>query len=236
LIKQVLVDFNERPGNIYGERCRFIILDSGFKEGIDLFDVRYCHIFEDQETEADLIQAIGRGTRSCGQKGLPLDKNKGWVLDTFVYTSTFLDDTLIKNTEKKWYDNLWGDKSSKNTREIDVISHYMTKDAKKAKNSNTVQDIERLLIENAIDYELTKKFHTSTKNSSTGVSAKKDKKDTKVKIVEQGKGLLKRIAKGVVVVAGLAGLTVAGVLAYKKIKKNKKSLRLIPVSRRITLG
>ncbi|MEG8004569.1 hypothetical protein, partial [Listeria monocytogenes] len=29
IIKQILKDFNERPGNIYGEKCRFIILDSG---------------------------------------------------------------------------------------------------------------------------------------------------------------------------------------------------------------
>lgn len=237
MIKQILTDFNERPGNIYGEKCRFIILDSGFKEGVDLFDVKYCHIFEDQETEADLIQAIGRGTRSCGQKGLPLDKTRGWVLETFVYTSTFLDETTVKKQKKNWYENLWGNKTSdKADTEIDVIQYYNNKDLKRSKNYNTVSDIEKLLVENAIDYELTKKFHYSSKNDNTSfeIKAKKGPKGSVVKAVEQGRGLLKRIAKGVVIVAGIAGLTFAGVLAYKKLKKNKKSSIVIPEPRRLT--
>jgi len=83
--KKILETFNDRPGNIYGDKVRFIILDSGFKEGVDLFDVRYAHIFEEQMTDADLIQAVGRGTRFCGQKGLTFENNKGWVLGTFIY-------------------------------------------------------------------------------------------------------------------------------------------------------
>ena len=62
---------------------RFIILDSGFKEGIDLFDVKYVHIFEPSLTVADLKQTIGRATRTCGQKGLNFEPNVGWPL--FVY-------------------------------------------------------------------------------------------------------------------------------------------------------
>ena len=37
--KQILANFNKRPENIHGKEIRFIIMDSGFKEGIDLFDV-----------------------------------------------------------------------------------------------------------------------------------------------------------------------------------------------------
>ena len=51
--------YNERPSNINGDNMRFIVLDSGFKEGIDLFDVKYVHIFEPQRTNADYQQAIG---------------------------------------------------------------------------------------------------------------------------------------------------------------------------------
>ena len=83
--KELLLTFNSRPDNIYGELVRFIILDSGYKEGIDLFDIKYVHIFEPQTTLADLKQVIGRGTRLCGQKGLPFDPVNGWPLDVFIY-------------------------------------------------------------------------------------------------------------------------------------------------------
>jgi len=81
--KEVLTLYNKRPDNIQGEEMRFIILDSGFKEGIDLFDVKYVHIFEPSMTVADLKQTIGRATRTCGQKGLNFEPNVGWPL--FVY-------------------------------------------------------------------------------------------------------------------------------------------------------
>jgi hypothetical protein len=81
--KKILDVFNKRPENVYGNYARFIIIDSGFKEGVDLFDVKYAHIFEDQLSEADLTQAIGRGTRFCGQSGLRF--NKGWPLYVFNY-------------------------------------------------------------------------------------------------------------------------------------------------------
>ena len=81
--KEILTLYNKRPDNIQGENMRFIILDSGFKEGIDLFDVKYVHIFEPSLTVADLKQTIGRATRTCGQKGLNFEPNVGWPL--FVY-------------------------------------------------------------------------------------------------------------------------------------------------------
>ena len=83
--KELLMRYNERPNNVYGKNVRFIIMDSGYKEGIDLFDIKYIHIFEPQTTMADLKQVIGRGTRLCGQKGLPFDKKRGWELNVFIY-------------------------------------------------------------------------------------------------------------------------------------------------------
>ena len=58
----------------------FIILDSGFKEGIDVFDVKYMHILEPLITKSERTQVIGRGTRYCGQVGLPFNPNEGWPL------------------------------------------------------------------------------------------------------------------------------------------------------------
>ena len=83
--KQILKNFNERPNNIHGENIRFIIMDSGFKEGIDLFDIKYIHIFEPPVNMADQKQVIGRGTRTCGQKGLVFHPTQGWPLYVFIY-------------------------------------------------------------------------------------------------------------------------------------------------------
>jgi hypothetical protein len=85
LRKLVLDKFNSRPDNSYGELIRFIILDQGFKEGIDLFDVKYVHLFEPLAVNADEKQAIGRATRFCGQKGLEFHPRYGWPLYVFKY-------------------------------------------------------------------------------------------------------------------------------------------------------
>jgi hypothetical protein len=79
--------FNSRgpEGNSHGERMRFVILDSRFKAGIDLYDVRYIHMVEPFLTDSDFKQALGRATRYCGQKGLEYDPKRGWPLEVFVY-------------------------------------------------------------------------------------------------------------------------------------------------------
>lgn len=67
--KQVIAKFNDRDGNVNGDFLRVILLDQGYKEGIDLFDVKYVHLF-DPILDADQKQAVGRSTRYCGQMGL----------------------------------------------------------------------------------------------------------------------------------------------------------------------
>ena len=88
LKRELLNLYNSRPDNIYGKKLRFIIFDSGFKEGIDLFDVKYVHIFEPSMTIADLKQTIGRATRTCGQKGLEFKPDIGWPLYVYNYYLT----------------------------------------------------------------------------------------------------------------------------------------------------
>jgi len=88
-VKDLLNMYNKRPDNVNGENLRFIVLDSGYKEGIDLFDVKYVHIFENQQNSADLVQAVGRATRSCGQSGLNFQPNKGWPLHVYQYYLTY---------------------------------------------------------------------------------------------------------------------------------------------------
>jgi len=85
LKKSILDMYNKRPDNIHGELLRILVLDSKYKEGIDLFDVKYCHILEEPLAESDMKQAIGRATRFCGQKGLPFVEGLGWTLNVYVY-------------------------------------------------------------------------------------------------------------------------------------------------------
>jgi superfamily II DNA or RNA helicase len=83
--KHTLELFNKRPENVHGDLVRFICIDGGFREGIDLFDIKYIHLLEPTLVKADERQAIGRGTRFCGQKGLKFHPEKGWPLHVFRY-------------------------------------------------------------------------------------------------------------------------------------------------------
>ena len=90
--KDTARQFN-RPDNVNGKFIRFIVLDSKYKEGLDLFDVKYCHLF-DPLNRADELQAVGRGARNCGQKNLKFEKDLGWTLQVFRYSVTIPQEVL----------------------------------------------------------------------------------------------------------------------------------------------
>jgi Type III restriction enzyme, res subunit len=83
--KAILSTYNKRPDNINGELLRIVVLDSKYKEGIDLFDVKYVHLLEPPIASSDLKQAVGRATRFCGQKGLHFVPKQGWPLQVYIY-------------------------------------------------------------------------------------------------------------------------------------------------------
>ena len=135
--KEMLASFNKRPNNINGEDIRFMILDSGFKEGIDLFDVKYVHIFEPQLTNADMTQAVGRATRYCGQKGLKFVPNEGWKLDVFTYTS---------NTSQHTIEEIHAKYSGVNLSEVALR-----------------EQLEKIAIDSAVDRDLNEHIHSHKK-------------------------------------------------------------------------
>ena len=136
--KNILELFNSRPDNINGDLIRFIILDQGFKEGIDLFDVKYVHLFEPLLFNADEKQAIGRSTRFCGQKGLTFNPRHGWTLYVFRY------EISIPNSLSQKYNN---------TKQLfELYLKYSHIDLKKV---NFAAELEKASIEASIDYELT---------------------------------------------------------------------------------
>ena len=141
LRKEILEIYNRRPDNIKGELIRFIILDQGFKEGIDLFDVKYVHLFEPLLTASDEKQAIGRGTRYCGQKGLNFDNEVGWALHVFKYEIIFNDKLQLKYDEKTAFD---------------LFIKNSGLDIKKLLFANELENISRY---GAVDYELNKNVH-----------------------------------------------------------------------------
>ena len=165
--KELLKTYNERPNNIHGKNIRIIILDSGFKEGIDLFDVKYVHIFEPSLTIADLKQTIGRATRTCGQKGLEFQDNIGWPLYVYnyyltvpelmsntLYTSKFMMENYIKSANEKDEDVLLFKDIEKYN---DATMNYSEFDKAMNKLSEQLYTLAPVF---AVDYELTKNLHS----------------------------------------------------------------------------
>jgi len=140
--KEILANFNSRPDNIYGDLARIIVMDSGFKEGIDLFDIKYIHIFEPSMNAADQKQVIGRGTRTCGQKGLEFHPTRGWPLEVFVYD--------MEIPEKLRFSLL----GAETTQEL--LMRAMNADIRLA---NFGYDVERLAVLGSVDYELNENVH-----------------------------------------------------------------------------
>tara|TARA_B100001758_G_scaffold72910_1_gene61485 strand:+ start:1981 stop:4395 length:2415 start_codon:yes stop_codon:yes gene_type:complete len=158
LKKDILSVFNERPDNIYGEKIRFIIIDSGYKEGIDLFDVKYFHILEPVITKAEETQVLGRGLRFCGQAGLPFDPNTGWKLNVFKYNMKYTDD-------------------------MDSFQLYLKHSNIDLSYINLTADLENLLRISAVDKHLIKNLHIPPKTRFDKLfSESSNKKDITVNV------------------------------------------------------
>lgn len=140
--------YNSRPDNIHGQKIRFILGDSGFKEGVDLFDVKYVHILEPQLTRADLTQAIGRATRTCGQKGLQFVPNKGWTLEVFEY------DLRIPTKEKKTKRFGVFTKSVSPKKQKTISEEVFRVGNVDVSEINTISDIQDLILISAVDRDL----------------------------------------------------------------------------------
>ena len=139
LKKGILEKLNSRPDNIFGDLIRFIIIDQGFKEGIDVFDVKYLHLLDPVITKAEQTQIIGRGTRFCGQMGLPFDPVYGWKLHVYRYNMTYDD-------------------------RDDVFQLYLKHTNINISTINFTAELEDLLIASAVDTTLTENIHINSNN------------------------------------------------------------------------
>ena len=141
LRNEILKIFNQRPDNIYGEKIRFLLIDQGFKEGIDCFDVKYIHLFDDLISPADQKQAIGRGTRFCGQKGLEFSSEVGWPLHVFKYK-------LILNERFK-----------EKVDETDAFMLFINEEKIDIKKLFFAAELENICRFGAVDYEINRAIH-----------------------------------------------------------------------------
>ncbi len=156
--KAILQKMNQRPENVNGELARIIVMDSGFKEGIDLFDIKYVHIFEPQVTTADQKQVIGRATRTCGQKGLDFHPMRGWPLHVYIY-----DIDIPQNLREYML------------HAPNAFNLYMKALNLDVRLIEFTHDLERLSIYGSVDYELNKNIHEFTvsgNSSEVGGAAK----------------------------------------------------------------
>ena len=147
--RELLKTFNDRPSNIYGEKIRIMVLDSGFREGLDLFDIKYVHVVEPITTLNDQKQAVGRATRFCGQKGLKFDPVRGWPLHVFRYETTV--PTEIKEYLEKQLPEI-----APADDFFQMFLKFSNIDPKKIAFSN---ELERVAIDNAVDKDYTKALH-----------------------------------------------------------------------------
>jgi hypothetical protein len=145
--RKIIMDkFNSRPDNVNGDLIRFIVLDQGFKEGIDLYDVKYVHLLEPLAVPADEKQAIGRGTRFCGQKGLEFHPRFGWPLYVFKY-----DATIPENLRAQHFSNA--------QTLFNLYLKYSNIDLRKIVFA---AELENAAIEASVDYDLNRRIHTFT--------------------------------------------------------------------------
>jgi len=140
LIRKILKIFNDPVENLYGDKMRFLIIDRNFKEGIDLNDVKYMHLFEPL-THNDERQVIGRATRLCGQKNLPFinENNLGWPLYVKIY-DTWLPSRL-------------------RTKKIQTMNDLYLHNTRDFSNMMSSQAFEKACHEASVDFYLNDSIH-----------------------------------------------------------------------------
>ena len=98
--------FNDK-NNIYGIKCKVILLSPSGTEGIQLLNMRQEHIMEPYWTEVRIQQVIGRGVRQCSHRDLPFDERNVIVYRYKVIKPATLDpDDVNKYTTDEYIEDL----------------------------------------------------------------------------------------------------------------------------------
>lgn len=93
--------------NIYGNKCKVILLSPSATEGIQLYNIRQENILEPYWTEVRIQQVVGRGIRQCSHKQLPMDQRVVEVNRYKVIKPEILDsDDNIKLSTDQYVEDL----------------------------------------------------------------------------------------------------------------------------------
>jgi hypothetical protein len=177
--KAILKMYNSRPDNVNGELLRIIILDSKFKEGIDLFDVKYVHLVQPALASSDLKQAVGRATRFCGQRGLRFIPRQGWPLQVYIYNTELPNRAPFE----------LGD-----DQKVDAHELVLAKSGLDLALINLVKGLTILAISTAVDYDLNFKINNfDVQSAMLEVTDISDITDDMVAEVSQDGGGRKRL-------------------------------------------
>jgi len=125
--------------NIYGSKCKVILLSPSATEGIQLYNIRQEHICDPYWNEIRIQQLIGRGIRQCSHKQLPMNERHVNVYRYKVIKPQIIDDDDT----------------------IRMTADEIVEDLAKAKD-NLIQSFLTALREAAIDCELFKAHNMMT--------------------------------------------------------------------------
>jgi superfamily II DNA or RNA helicase len=166
--KAILDAFNDRKKNVHGKIIRILCLSDAFKEGIDTFDVKYVHMFENTITRADQKQAIGRATRFCGQKGLEFKPRVGWPLHVFRYNVR-----IPKDKQKDF-----------GTSTETLHGMFLEKNNLDLKRLNFAEDLEEATADASVDKALTEVLHAKSMELAMKGGANTASKKKKVRFAQ----------------------------------------------------
>lgn len=85
LKNEIKTIFN-RKDNYNGSKLKIIIGSPAIKEGVSFMDLKQIHILEPYWNYQRLFQIIGRGSRFCSHKNLPIEERK---LKVYIYISVY---------------------------------------------------------------------------------------------------------------------------------------------------
>ena len=147
--KKMLKRFNSRD-NIHGKYMRFIILDSVYKEGISLENVRYVHLFEPLPTLAQEKQAVARAIRFCSHQSTIFEENEGWTVQVHVYKLF-----TPKGVPVQIYDPSSNTYVEKTDVDVDNLLYELESSANERYMSNLVDLLEAVSPVLSVDFFLT---------------------------------------------------------------------------------
>ena len=97
--------FNDK-NNIYGNKCKVIMLSPSATEGIQLYNIRQEHIMEPYWTEVRIQQVIGRGIRQCSHKDLPMNERVVMIYRYKVIKPPKIDpDDTVRTTTDEYIED-----------------------------------------------------------------------------------------------------------------------------------